>query len=154
MTYIFPVFLQLYGRNLDTADLQDRMLAQNSVYILSELGLDLGDYGFSFGKNGPISCSLCMDIIESTPPDRKIDFSCDALKAINRLKDVISLAHKLQISPNKWLDLISSAMFVQKYIASSSADREKVISILEEKRPNLDRTYLKSAYEVSKSMIQ
>ena len=44
--YLLPVYKILYGRNFSYSDFDQRMEMQKAVYLLQDMGVPIGDYGF------------------------------------------------------------------------------------------------------------
>ena len=52
--YIAPVYKEIYGKEF-TASFDHRMEMQKAVYLLTEMGVPVGNYGFYWYLHGPYS---------------------------------------------------------------------------------------------------
>lgn len=140
MIYIFSAFAQTFGHKFDRTSVQDRKLMQNMVFLISEMGSHLGDYGFHFGKHGPFSANLATDMIDLDDPNKTINFSSDTMKAINKTIELCNSAEKHGIDKAKWIDIVSSAAFIEKYIVPSSSGLDDKTATFKAMRPDVSES--------------
>ena len=81
--YLLPVYKILYGHNFSYSDFDQRMEMQKAVYLLQDMGVPIGDYGFRWYLHGPYSQSLQDDMhYESGRAITTLTLSKDTLKAL------------------------------------------------------------------------
>ena len=44
--YLLPIFKRLYGRDFSYGNFDQRLEMQKAVYLLQDMGVPVGDYGF------------------------------------------------------------------------------------------------------------
>ncbi len=59
---LLPVYKMLYGRNFYYGNFDQRLEMQKAVYLLQDMGVPIGDYGFRWYQHGPYSQNLQDDM--------------------------------------------------------------------------------------------
>ena len=59
---LLPVYKMLYGRNFHYVNFDQRLEMQKAVYLLQDMGVPIGDYGFRWYQHGPYSQNLQDDM--------------------------------------------------------------------------------------------
>ena len=58
------LYARLYDEDFSYSDYSKRMKMQKGIYLLQEMGVPVGDYGFVWYRYGPYSQSLAEDMAE------------------------------------------------------------------------------------------
>lgn len=100
--------------------LEGRITFQKRIYLVQELGLDLG-YRFSWNQYGPYSSGLAQDgllletgVVSSTPSPEDLQFTQPAERSIERFAELVETPPGT--TQAAWLELLTSL----HYLASSS----------------------------------
>lgn len=133
--YLKPVFAAVYGREFEQS-FEHRMEMQKAVYLLEEMGVPVGNYGFFWYKHGPYSQELQNDILElSTVEMLPVVFSNDNLLAIKRLRNLLS--EQVDYSSSQWAECVASLHYIKMNLLPQSASEEDIVNALEEKKQHL-----------------
>lgn len=153
------VYKRIYNEDIKANSFQDRLMAQKTAYILREIGMNIGDYGYRWYKHGPYSQTVQDDILfltskfyEVREEVERIEFTEAGENFINRFKEILGACSSYNIP--SWLEAVASVHYLQKYMVSVPT-KEKVISKLQELKPHLNNFLAnQKAYEtVKKYMI-
>ena len=116
----------------------NRLKYQKVVYLLQTYGLSLG-YGYSWYIKGPYSPDLTKVLFNITPElyeeSKNLKFGNEIAideKIISWLKTL-----ELNINDNLFLEVLSSLIFINRSINSSSVDCPKLKEALLNKKPKL-----------------
>ena len=71
---LLPVYKMLYGRNFHYGNFDQRLEMQKAVYLLQDMGVPIGDYGFRWYQHGPYSQNLQDDMYLCETPTFKRAF--------------------------------------------------------------------------------
>jgi uncharacterized protein YwgA len=138
--YIAPVYKAIYGKDFESS-FDHRMEMQKAIYLLTEMGVPVGNYGFYWYLHGPYSQTLQNDIlalpIKSQP---EISLSEDSREAIEKLRRV--LMKKTDYSTSKWAECLASIQYIKTMILPQSASKDQIIEELEKRKPHLDNRTL------------
>ncbi len=138
--YIAPVYKAIYGKDFERT-FDHRMEMQKAIYLLTEMGVPVGNYGFYWYLHGPYSQTLQNDIlalpIKGQP---EISFSEDSRKAINKLKSI--LLKKTDYSPSQWAECLASMQYIKMMILPQSATKDQIVEELEKRKPHLNNDSL------------
>ncbi len=115
------VYKKIYGKDLNFFDFDDRLQIQKTTYLLQELGLHIGEYGFRWYKRGPYSQAVHDDAffvsskIEYIKKEaEKVQFGERAAKIVEKIKSVIA-ANPAPYSLPLWLEAVASIHYLKKY---------------------------------------
>lgn len=138
--YIAPVYKAIYGQDF-VASFNHRMEMQKAIYLLTEMGVPVGNYGFYWYLHGPYSQALQNDILALPIKDQpQIAFSEDSKKAIERLKAV--LMKETDYTLSQWAECLASLRYIKMMILSQSATEDQIVKELETRKPHLNNDAL------------
>jgi hypothetical protein len=114
------MFKQVYGRDYNDNDREDRILIQKSTYLLEWLGLDMGNYCFLWGKHGPYSLDL-KGIIR-----KELSGTCDILRLstyaegiVGSIHEILTVGEKIKQKTCGWMELICSIHFIKQFLVKT-----------------------------------
>lgn len=137
--YLLPVYKALYGRDFSYADFDQRMEMQKAIYLLQDMGVPVGDYGFRWYLHGPYSQSLQDDMhYESGRTCAELTLSKEYAERIARLHDVIHSEAKGSYSISHWVECLASLHYLSENLLGFDADEEEVIGELEKRKQHLN----------------
>lgn len=144
-----PVFRDIFNREINASQFNDRLEMQKMVYLLQNLGVSIGDYNFLWYKHGPYSQVLQNDILNiSSTENIDIQFSIDAKRTINLLKRHINTSG-LNYTQYDWLECLGSILYIKDNFLSTNSTKNKVLSELVKRKPHLNnQTDNDKAYDV------
>jgi len=131
------------GQRIDISDFNARLVFQKRVYLLQELGLQLGN-GYGWYIRGPYSHDAASDgfqlqsIQDHLEPSRGLpELSQDELKSIEKFEKLISDSEKKFKGKNKTyiMELLGSLHFLLKYGYPSSGDKANALRKFYELKP-------------------
>ncbi len=132
-----PVFRSIFDRDFQPDQFEDRLEMQKAVYLLQNMGISVGDYRFMWYKHGPYSQTLQNDILSlQRVDDINIDFSADAKREIETLKNVI-FKKGLEYSESQWVECLGSLHYIKENLLPSSVGDEVILNELKKKKPHL-----------------
>lgn len=138
--YLGPLFKAVYDHPF-VQEFDSRMEMQKAVYLLEEMGVPVGGYGFYWYKHGPYSQSLQNDILSiSAEPDVPFSISVDNNKSIKLLHDLMSKS--VEYPTSNWAECLASLHYIKKNLLPKSASDEDVVNELEKRKPHLDNVEL------------
>jgi len=134
-----PVHLKILGllqeKIESLRDLSNRMVFQKTIFILQEMGLDLG-YQFKWYLNGPYSSALADSIEDLEIYADDIEgwtLTPQTMEVIWRYKQLFSK----NMNNKDWLRLISSILFIRKhYKDNNKKEIDKLLSKYNQNRDN------------------
>ena len=137
---VLKLFLEELGIPTSIQTLDDRVRVQKAVYLGQLSGADLG-YRFSWYLKGPYSPPLTKDyygLAEGVEVGER-DFEGKELKQpirkkLQKIKPVLDVPQGLHLTPEDWLELISSyhyLRFVSKY------DEKKTRDVIQKEKSRL-----------------
>lgn len=137
---LLPVFKKLYGVDFSYYDFDQRMEMQKAVYLLTEMGVPVGDYGFRWYLHGPYSQDLHDDMYyENGQPTAEIEIFSEYEKRINKLRDVIHSDARGTYSVSNWMECIASIHYLRNNILPFNATMDDVLEELEKRKKHLDQ---------------
>ncbi|MHC8667904.1 hypothetical protein ACYX6U_08975 [Bacillus cereus] len=103
----------IMDRPLSIDDLSDRVIAQKVVYLADELGVNCGDYRFTWYKKGPYSPALTKLLYENDEKNIYTEFSLSpsAIEVLAPLKTVRLYCPK-ELSEVDWMELVASLYYL------------------------------------------
>lgn len=140
--YLKPIYLRLFDEQFVYSKFAMRLKMQKGIYLLEELGVDVGDFAFSWYKHGPYSQSLqdemfSVDRLTCTP----VHFSKFANENMEKLHQCFSQQHT-DYSDQYWVECLASIHFLRKNILPSSCSKANIIDKLNELKPHLSNNNL------------
>ena len=116
------VYKQLYDRDFTFANFSERMEVQKTTYLLQEMGLNFGDYGFRWYKHGPYSQAVHDDSFYIIGNFQKIQSESAGIKFKDFANDLILKFKELFINTKAtgydfptWLEAVASIHYLMKY---------------------------------------
>ena len=132
-----PVFKSIFDRDFHPDVFEDRLEMQKAVYLLQNMGISVGDYRFMWYKHGPYSQTLQNDILNlQNVDDIDIDFSADAKREIETLKNVI-FKEGLEYNECQWVECLGSLHYIKENLLPSSVGDETILNELKNRKPHL-----------------
>ena len=94
-SYLLPIFKKIYGSDFDYGNFEHRLEMQKAVYLLQDMGVPVGDYGFRWYQHGPYSQSLQDDMFfESRRQCKNVMVSKEHAERIEQLRKLfVESAH-------------------------------------------------------------
>lgn len=136
---LVPVYEALYQEPFDYSDFEKRMKMQKAVYLLQEMGVPMGEYGFRWYLHGPYSQDLQDDMYEENLRSREgAAIPLDYQAEVSRLREVLTAVRPAVYSDADWAECLGSMYYLQKHNLSSKAKPEDVIGKLRECKTHLN----------------
>lgn len=147
--YLLPIYQKLYDEKFDDSNFEDRLKMQKAIYLLQEMGVPVGDYGFRWYKHGPYSQALLDDMYASRDKDDdEIKFSPDTEDCMIRLKYILGSEEASEYGVKNWAECLASIHYLKSKVLSSSKSTDEVIRELVERKGHLNKEHLnRKAYE-------
>lgn len=135
---LIPVYKKLYDEDFDYSDFNMRMKMQKAVYLLQDMGVAVGDYGFHWYHHGPYSQELQDDMHE----ENKTRTSDERVLArygrrIEALYDVIHNGCGKAYALPHWMECLASIHYLRDNIMDFDATMEDVLEELEHRKAHL-----------------
>lgn len=153
--YLLPIYKTLYGKNFSYSDFDQRMEMQKAVYLLQDMGVPVGDYGFRWYLHGPYSQSLQDDMhYESGRPCANLTLSKEYVESIELLRSVIQSDKHGQYSVSNWVECLASLHYLRENLLSFNSTEEEVVTELERRKKHLnDHNTNLSAYKLVEGLF-
>lgn len=153
--YLLPVYKILYERDFDYSEFGQRMEMQKAVYLLQDMGVPVGDYGFRWYRHGPYSQRLQDDMFyESGRTCAELVLSREYADSIARLHDVIHAEEKGPYSVEHWVECLASLHYLHENLLGFNVSEEEVVQELEKRKTHLkDHATNVSAYRLVESLF-
>lgn len=136
--YLLPVYKTLYERNFSYSEFDQRMEMQKAVYLLQDMGVPVGDYGFRWYLHGPYSQSLQDDMhYESGREVAALTLSKEYAESIGRLHDVIHSEKRGSYSVTNWVECLASLHYLRENLLDFNATEDEVVQELENRKKHL-----------------
>lgn len=139
--YLLPIYSYLYGEPFAYASFDKRLKMQKAIYLLQEMGVPVSDYGFSWYKHGPYSQALLDDahIADASDSLANLDaLSSDNRRAIEELREMLSVPKDSKYSPRDWCECLASIHYLRKNVLSRSSSDDVVLDTLVKRKPHLN----------------
>ena len=116
------------------------MEMQKAVYLLQDMGVPVGSYGFRWYLHGPYSQVLQDDMhFESGRIISKIpELSNEYSDSIERLHQLIHAPENSAYSVSSWVECLASLQYLKKNVMNFKATMEDVIIELENRKKHLN----------------
>ena len=153
--YLIPVFKKLFDSDFSYFDFNNRMEMQKGIYLLQDMGVPIGDYGFRWYLHGPYSQSLQDDMYyESGRPEATIALSEENAACIRKLHDIIHSPSRGPYSISAWVECLASIRYLKENILCRVATEDEIITKLTQKKPHLDNPDVNhTAYQYVESLF-
>ena len=137
--YLLPIFDEIYVEKFSYSNFNQRMEMQKAIYLLQEMGVPVGDYGFRWYLHGPYSQSLLDDMhYEDGRSYTKPTIIKEYADSIEQLHKLIISNKRGEYSVSNWAECLASLRYLSKNILSFNASDEDVVCELEKRKPHLD----------------
>ena len=135
---LLPVYKKLYGKDFSYGNFDQRLEMQKAVYLLQDMGVPIGDYGFRWYQHGPYSQNLQDDMYyESSRKCEDIQLSKEYADRIDKLRSVIFDTCKGDYSISNWVECLASLHYLRENVLTFGANENDVVSELERRKPHL-----------------
>lgn len=153
--YLLPVYKELYDRDFSYANFDQRMEMQKAIYLLQDMGVPVGNYGFRWYRHGPYSQSLQDDMhYEDGRHCTTLSLSKEYAESIDSLHRVIHAVERGHYSISHWVECLASLHYLRENLLSFNATDEDVICELESRKPHLnDRNINVAAYRLVEGLF-
>ncbi|MDR0898346.1 MAG: hypothetical protein LBN04_10890 [Oscillospiraceae bacterium] len=127
-----------YKRNPD-----NHVVAQKIIYLLTALGMGIGDYRYVWGENGPYSLRVKAQLESEASDKEDIDenvrieseLSKYGLSILEKMDMILAAARENNREEKDWLGLISSIHFVgETEVFAPSRNKPEVFKRLKERK--------------------
>lgn len=139
--YLAPIYNAVFNEDFSYNDFDKRMKMQKAVYLLEQMGLNIGGYGYIWYKYGPYSQQLQDDMYHADVRNNAdIEFSPIAKQDINKLRDMLNRGKEEDIPYDlpRWIECLASLYFLKENVLSSCASEERILSELEKRKNYLN----------------
>jgi len=154
--YLLPLYKELYGKDFSYSNFDERMEMQKGIYLLQDMGVPIGDYGFRWYLHGPYSQRLQDDMYyEDGKPTEQLVLAEENARSVKRLSEVIHSPKRGQQYPiSHWVECLASLQYLRKNIMKSNAGRGEVVSELEKRKEHLNnRAANEAAYDLLEGLF-
>lgn len=153
--YLLPLYKKLFDTNFTYSDFSNRMKMQKGIYLLQDMGVPVGDYGFRWYIHGPYSQSLQDDMYyEDGKPESDITLSDESANNIQKLHDIIHSSLSGTYQKSQWLECLASIRYLKENILRRSASEDEVIDELVQRKPHLsDDKVNRAAYRLIEGLF-
>ncbi|MFB7802577.1 hypothetical protein ACFC1O_08305 [Bacillus subtilis] len=130
--------------------LDDRVIAQKIVYLAGQMGVQCGDYEFSWYKKGPYSPALTRVLYNEKSNQNKLDLTQYKIKdkvkeQLEPLKQALG-QNILGLTEADWIELLASAHFL--YEEYSYLGRNFVVNKLITEKPKYEIKHVEYALDI------
>jgi len=145
MYYLHAIYEYVFDAKFDGASKSSRLM-QSLIYLVEELGVNPGEYGFDLSPCGVYSFNLCTDVGKKNQAKlQDVKLNEYTRSKLDVIKSLVALNHK----PD-WLNYVAVAHFTRKYVAPTRYTKSQVCDTAENRCPNLtDRILIEQACEVA-----
>lgn len=147
--FIKPIYKEVYGENFDYSDFGKRMKMQKCVYLMEQLGLNIGGYDFSWYKHGPYSQQLQDDMYEeNSKVESTLCYSEFARHVLEHVQKMVKEAHQdgFGYTEEQWVECLASVHYLNRIF---QGNRERALGELLRRKPHLNNRDLNvKAYEL------
>lgn len=122
------IFKETNNCEFDYSKLEDRIALQKTVYILMNMGVNVGDYSFEWGKYGPYSMAIDVDAFKSGGKELKsnIKFSDIAVAKMRIIANYIKEGQEKYdgYTRTRWLECIASLHYLKYVLAINDSNKD------------------------------
>lgn len=135
---LLPVYKKLYDRDFSYGNFDQRLEMQKAVYLLQDMGVPVGDYGFRWYQHGPYSQNLQDDMYyEDGHTCVELQLSKEHAARIDQLRSVINSTSRGEYSISCWVECLASLHYLRENVLTFGATEADVVSELEKRKPHL-----------------
>lgn len=147
---LMPLYKKLYGKSFSYSNFDQRMEMQKAVYLLQDMGVPVGDYGFRWYLHGPYSQTLLDDMhFEDGRRITELPLYDDYAESIDKLYSIIHSKERGGYSITEWVECLASLHYLKENVMSFNATCDDVICELEKRKKHLaDHTVNTNAYHL------
>lgn len=131
---IKQLYNNIYDEEFEYGSFDKRLKMQKAVYLLETMGVNVGNYGFSWYKHGPYSQELQDDAFYNAGYDN-VRLSEDAENKISKLKSYKSECTDSSYTDGYWMEDIAS-LYYMKY--RMGVEQEELLSRLHQVKKHLN----------------
>ncbi len=133
------IYDEIFNETFDKNNFTNRKNMENAIYLLSELGIHVNNYGFDYYKFGPFSQVLLDDMCDTNDiksiPVRFKDSTKKQLTSLSVLfNDDIGVA---SYSQENWVECLACIHFLKRKVLSYNASKEDVLAELKTRSAHL-----------------
>lgn len=137
--YLLPVYKALYDCDFRYGNFSQRLEMQKAIYLLQDMGVPVGDYGFRWYQHGPYSQSLQDDMYyESGRRCEQVFLSREHAESIRRLREAIKARNTAKYDDSEWIECLASLHYLRENLLSFNATEDDVVAALERRKPHLN----------------
>lgn len=153
--YLLPLYKALYDKDFSYSDFNQRMEMQKAVYLLQDLGVPVGDYGFRWYLHGPYSQKLQDDMYyEDGRPVAQFSLSDEYAGTIRKLHEIIHSDRRGKYSTSHWVECLASLRYLRKNVLSFNTTKDDVLAQLEQRKTHLNnRAVNAEAYDMLQDLF-
>lgn len=143
------IYREIYDEPFDYMKLDHRIELQKAVYLLENMGVQVGDYSFTWDKYGPYSLELDVDACNcSKKEELNVNFSLYAKNGFERIRKYVSKGSVY--SRTHWIECIASLHYLKNIFRIRDA---KLLQELKIRKPYLsDETENRKAVSLLKEV--
>lgn len=135
---LLSVYKKLYEKDFDYGSFDQRLEMQKGIYLLQDMGVPVGSYGFRWYQHGPYSQSLQDDMYyEKGQNYENVQFSKEHAGRIEQLHNVIKDSRRGTYIVSYWVECLASLHYLRENVLSFSSSTEEVVGELEKRKPYL-----------------
>lgn len=135
--FIKPIYREVYGEAFDYGDFGKRMKMQKCIYLMGQLGLNIGEYDFSWYKHGPYSQQLQNDMYEESGKEESILYYSEfAQSVLKQVQEMVEVARQdgFGYTEEQWVECLASVHYLNRIF---QGNREKALDELFSRKPHL-----------------
>lgn len=138
--YLLPLYKKLYNKDFDYSNFDQRMEMQKAIYLLQDMGVPVGDYGFRWYLHGPYSQDLHDDMyFENDRTGTLPALSDEYDESIHELYEVIHSEKRGSYSITNWVECLASLRYLSENVTSFNSTIETVVCELEKRKKHLNK---------------
>ena len=136
--YLLPIYERLYEKSFNYGEFDQRMEMQKAVYLLQNMGVPIGNYGFRWYKHGPYSQQLQDDMyFEKGRISGPVTLIREYSESVDRLYRVIHSNVDSVYSTSHWVECLASLHYLKENLLPYGAKEDDVVRALEMRKPHL-----------------
>ena len=123
--YLKPIYSKLFNENFSYKFFEKRLKMQKGIYLLEELGVDVGDFAFGWYKHGPYSQRLQDEMFwADSMPESEINFSQFAKENIEKISKCFAYRHE-GYDDSQWAECLASLYYLKKMFSQVRAQLKR-----------------------------
>lgn len=153
--YLLPIFFRVYKQKFKYKEFDHRIEMQKAIYLLQDMGVPVGDYGFRWYQHGPYSQSLQDDMYyENGQHEEQVSWSKEYEEKIDLLSDLINSDERGNYSIAYWAECLASIHYLHENMLGFNAQAENVVAELEKRKTHLkDHDVNMKAYQLVEGLF-